>query len=34
MRGIKLTSLEEKITMDRHLKIEQLFGGVSFLTFP
>lgn len=34
MQGINLTSLEEKITMDRHLHTEQLFGAVSFLTFP
>lgn len=34
MQGIKLTSLEEKMTMDRHLHTEQLFAGVSFLTFP
>lgn len=34
MQGIKLTSLEEKITMDIHFNTEQLFGGVSFLTFP
>jgi len=34
MQGIKLTSLEENITMNRQLNTEQLFGSVSFLTFP